>query len=356
MSTPILENDLLLRAARGERTERTPVWLMRQAGRFDPDYLELRKKCGLELEELFAHAELAAEVTLLPKRLGVDALIIFQDILTPLAPMGARFVFRPGPVLDKPIRSEQHVCDLREFDVEAELPFVAESIRLVKREIGNELPLLGFAGSPLTVAAFMIEGCSPGNALDHTRRMMQSAPAVLHVLLERLSGMTAAYLRCKIAAGVDAVQLFESIGDLLSREEYETFAHPYHQRVFAQLKDLAPRILFVKERPDLDLMAQSGADVLSIGSCIDLAKARQAYGDRLAFQGNVDNTLLRDGTLAEIDAAVERCIRQGGHRGHILNLNHGLHKDTPFDNVCRLIETCRSLRLEATEVEQEMAP
>ena len=343
-------NDLLLRAARGERTERTPVWLMRQAGRFDPQYQAFRARCGLPLEELFRRPDLAAAITLLPRRLGVDALILFQDILTPLSPMGAHFIFRPGPVLEQPIRSAADVDSLRECEPAEALGFVVESIQRVNAELAGELPLLGFAGSPLTLAAFMIEGGSPnGGGLRHTRALMQSDPALMHHLLWRLAEMTGAYLRMQVDAGVEAVQLFESVGDLLTAREYETFAHPYHAAVFSRLGETVPRMLFVKEQPLLDLMVATGADVLSVGRCVDLSRARREYGDRVAFQGNVDNRLLAEGSPDQIDDAVRQCVRAGGHHGHILNLNHGLLKDTPFDNVCRLIDACKATRLDDEE-------
>ena len=170
-------NDLLLRAARRERTERTPVWLMRQAGRFDPKYLAIRDRCGLELEDLFRDPELACEITLLPIRFGVDAAILFQDILTPLAPLGARFVYRPGPVLERPIRGRRDIDRLRALDPRDELSFVSTSIKLVLSELKGALPLIGFAGAPLTLATFMIEGRSPGAKADQTRQLMQQDPA-----------------------------------------------------------------------------------------------------------------------------------------------------------------------------------
>jgi uroporphyrinogen decarboxylase len=252
-------------------------------------------------------------------------------------------------VLDRPIRSEADVDRLREFEPAEELPYVAESLRLVKDELAGELPLLGFAGAPLTLAAFMIAGGSPGRDIAPTRALMREQPAVMHRLLERLADMTVTYLRMQIDTGADAVQLFESIGDLLEPGEYEAFAHPYHRRIFARLGDAVPRILFVKEQPQLDLMLETGADVLSVGRCIDLEQAMQQYGARVAFQGNVDNELLAAGTFEKIEQATKRCIEAGGHRGHILNLNHGLLRHTPFDNVCRLIDTCRSYRIESID-------
>ena len=183
-------NDLLLRAARGERTERTPVLLMRQAGRFDPKYLAIRDQCGLKLEQLFRDPQLASEITMLPIRLGVDAAILFQDILTPLAPLGANFVFRPGPILENPIRDGRRIEQMRVFDPRADLPFVSESIKLVLHELDGSLPLIGFAGAPLTLATFMIEGRSPGDNAETTQRLMQQEPTLFHRLLDLLTQVT----------------------------------------------------------------------------------------------------------------------------------------------------------------------
>jgi uroporphyrinogen decarboxylase len=312
---------------------------MRQAGRFDPEYRRIRNQCKLPLEELFCEPELAARISLLPKRFGVDAIIFFQDILTPLAPMGARFLFRPGPVLEAPVRSADHIESLRPFDVARELPFVPKTLRLVRESLAGELPLLGFAGAPLTLAFFLTDGGSPDADGGKVRTLMRESPALLHRLLDRLTDMTVDYLRLQIESGVDAVQLFESMADRISRTEYEAFAHPYHTRIFAELGPQAPRILFAKDHTAVDLMADSGADVCSFSDCVDLAEAKRKYGHRVAFQGNVDNRLLVDGAPEEIDTAVRQCLAAGNHEGHILNLSHGLLKDTPVENVRRFIET-----------------
>ena len=332
-------NDLFLRAVRRERTERTPVWLMRQAGRFDPQYREIRRRNDMPLEELFRQPDLAAEISLLPKRLGVDAIIFFQDILTPLAPMGARFVFRPGPVLDSPVRTAADADALRPFDVAAELDFVPQTLRTVRDALAGELPLLGFAGAPLTLAFFLIEGGSPKPDSNLTRALMRDAPEVMHRLLDRLADMTADYLALQVEAGVDAVQLFESTANLLSPAEYEQFAHPYHVKIFAKLARRVPTILFVKNQPFVELMARSGADVISVGSCVDLAEARSQVGHRVALQGNVDHRIVATGSFEQLDEAVRNCIIAGDHTGHVLNLDNGVDKDTPIENVCRLIET-----------------
>ncbi len=344
-----LKNDLLLRAARRERTERTPVWMMRQAGRFDPEYQAIRKRYGAPLEVLFRTPDIAAEISVLPQRFGVDAIIYYQDILTMLMPMGADFVFRPGPVLAEPIRTAAQIDALTPFDQAESLPFVAEELALVRRALDGALPLLGFAGSPATLAFFLIEGGSPGWAPQHAKRFLREEPRLAHRLLAWLADVVADHLAYQIESGADAVQLFESVGDLLTEDEYRTFAHPYHVRVFQRLGACVPTILFVKEQPWVELMAEAGADVLSVGSCVDLADAKRRVGDRVALQGNVDNAMIVRAGLDEIDAAVQACVAAGGHEGHILNLNHGLLRDTPFENACQVVRSCKSIRLSQTE-------
>ncbi len=338
-----LKNDLLIRAARRQRTERTPVWMMRQAGRFDPEYRRLRDAAAVPLEVLFRSPEPAAEISLLPKRFGVDAIIFYQDILTPLAPLGTEFLFRPGPVLEHPVRTQADIDRLRLFDPAAELPFVSRELSLIRRALDDELPLLGFAGAPLTLAFFLIEGSSPGQTPTHAAAILRDNPTALHRLLDKLATLTADYLAYQIESGADAVQLFESCGDLLTKSQYREFAHPYHVQVFERLATRVPTILFVKEQPLIDLMAASGADVISVGKCVDLATAKAQVGDHVALQGNVDNQLLVNGTLEQIDATVAECVRAGNHQGHILNLNHGILKQTPFENGCRFVEACRKI-------------
>lgn len=337
----MLENDLLLRAARREHTERTPVWLMRQAGRTDPAYRDIRARADLPLEALFRDPTLAAEISLLPRRLGVDAIILFQDILTPLGPMGAEFVFRPGPMLRNPLRTPSDFSTLHRYDAATKLDFVTSAMKQVRGALADSLPLLGFAGAPLTLAFFLIEGKSPGRDPARARAMMRDDSPGMHRLLDQLADMTADYLLLQIEAGADAVQLFESIADLITLEQYREFAHPYHVKIFSKLAQRVPTILFVKEQPFVDLMADSGANVLSVGMCVDLADAQARFGHRVAFQGNVDNRLLASGSNEEIDAAVRRCLDAGGRRGHILNLNHGLLKETPITSVERIIATCK---------------
>ena len=354
-----LKNDLLLRASRCLPVERVPVWMMRQAGRSDPLYRQIREEINLPLERLFrtcpapmsdTDVEWAVKISLLPKRIGVDAIIVYKDILTPLAPMGAHFRFSPGPVLSQPVRTQSQVDALCPLDKpHVQLEYTGHVIRTLRETLDGELPLIGFAGAPLTLAFFLIAGESPmkkGAGISEKAtpifQMMAEAPQLLHHLLDKLTDMTINYLNYQISEGVQIVQLFESIADVLSREMYETFALPYHQRIFAELNSDVPGILFAKECTYVNLMHQSGADVLSIGKCVDLQKAKTEIGGSMAFQGNVDNDIVRDGTFSDITEAVHNCIKQGGKIGHILNLSHGLHRDTPFENVKHFVHIAKT--------------
>ena len=355
-----LKNDLLLRAARCLPVERVPVWMMRQAGRSDPLYRQIREELNLPLEQLFrtcptpmseTDVESAVKISLLPKRIGVDAIIVYKDILTPLSPMGAHFRFDPGPILKPPIRTQAQVDALQPVDnPSTQLTFTGNVIRRLRETLNNELPLIGFAGAPLTLAFFLIAGESPikrGTGISEKAapvfQMIEETPERMHRLLSKLTEMTVNYLNYQISEGVQVVQLFESIADVMPRHLYEEFAFPYHQQVFAELNPETPSILFAKECAYLDLMHQSGADVLSVGKCVDLSKAKAETDGTVAFQGNVDNDILRDGTPEDITAAVKTCLKQGGKIGHILNLSHGLHRDTPFENVKHFVNIAKTL-------------
>ena len=357
----MLKNDLLLRAARRLPVDRVPVWMMRQAGRSDPAYRVLREKINLPLERLFRtipcsfsdqEIEWAIEISLLPKRIGVDAIIVYKDILTPLCPMGVHFRFDPGPILDSPIRTQNQIEALRPLDDPAsQMVFTGRIISGLRETLEGELPLIGFAGSPLTLAFFIVAGTSPmaaggvvSNAARTVFQMMDEEPRLFHELLQRLTQMTINYLNYQILAGVQVVQLFESIADQIDRLRYETFVQPYHEQIFAALDPNTPSILFAKECPYLSLMLKSGADVLSVGKCVDLSIAQREAKGKVAFQGNVDNSILRDGTCDDITTAVNNCLQAGGKVGHILNLSHGLHRDTPFENVKHFVKVAKEVQ------------
>lgn len=334
-------NDLVLRAACGETTERTPVWMMRQAGRTDPKYREIREKCGLPLEDLFRSVEYAVEISLLPRRIGVDAIIFFQDILPPLSPMGVDFVFRPGPVLENPIRTKADVDRLVLYDPSEELPFVGETLSALRRELDGSLPLFGFAGAPLTLLFFMAKGGTPGKGAD-ALSLLEREPLVAHKALEKLTEMTCRYLLYQTESGAQAIQLFESSANLLTKEIYKEFALPYQQRIFECIGNRVPTLIFAKGFDSLELMQKSGADVLSIPNRFSISEVRSQLGQDVAVQGNVSNHMLVTATAEEIQSAVRDCIASGESRGHILNLSHGLLRETPWENVQEFVRAAKS--------------
>ena len=338
----VFKNDRLIRVLNYLPVDRIPVWMMRQAGRTDPEYNQLRKNDGRALEELFADPEIAIKISLLPKRLGVDAIIMFQDILTPLTPMGAGFHFAPGPILEKPVRTMAQVKALCLPEPETELRTVAQILSGLKTELAGELPVLGFAGSPMSLAFFMIAGSSPNKKINEVLAFIVEQPSFIQALLERLTEMTVDYLNYQIASGADAVQLFESFADVIPLELYKKYVQPTHEKIFSALIPTTPSILFTKESPHLDLLLKSGASVLSVGSCIDLGKAKKRAPEMI-FQGNVDNQILADGTKEEITQAVRKCFEQSGRKNHILNLNHGLLERTPYENVQHFVDVAKEL-------------
>ena len=336
----VIKNDRLLRVLNHLPVDRVPVWMMRQAGRTDPEYNQLKKNDGRALEKLFADPEIAIKISLLPKRLGVDAIIMFQDILTPLTPAGAGFHFAPGPILEKPVRTMAQVKALRAFDPEVHLQSVSQILKGLNAELKGELPVLGFAGSPMSLAFFMIAGRSPNQKLAEVLAFIEEQAEITQALLDWLTVMTVDYLNFQIASGAHAVQLFESFADVIPLEIYKKFVQPTHEKIFSALATTAPSILFTKESPHLDLMLQSGASVLSVGNCIDLGYA-QKQAPEMIFQGNVDNKTLADGTKEDITQAIQKCFEQTGRKNHILNLNHGLLERTPFENVQHFVKAAK---------------
>ncbi len=338
----LLKNDRLVRVLNQLPVDRVPVWIMRQAGRTDPEYKKLRKEDGRPLEKLFSDVEVSIKISLLPKKLGVDAIIMFQDILTPLTPTGTIFRFAPGPILSEPIRTMNQVKAIRELDSETQLVTVGKIIKGINENLGGELPLLGFAGSPMSLAFFMIAGSKPNQKYKEISAFINDNPVFIQALLERLIELTIDYLNYQIASGVHAVQLFESFADVISLEIYEKYVQPSHEKIFNSLNDNTPSILFTKESPNLELMLQSGATALSLGSCIDLDAAKKQAPDAI-FQGNINNKILADGSKEEITKAVEKCLAGTRKKNHILNLNHGLLERTPFENVQHFVNVAKDL-------------
>jgi uroporphyrinogen decarboxylase len=309
---------------------------MRQAGRWDPEFNRVR--AGLSFYEFSENVELAAQASLLPRRFGVDAIILFYDITTLTVAMGLPFVLRPnqGPVPDHPVRSIADVGRLEAEPDASRFAHVRQLLQRVRAELKGELPVIVFAGAPFTLATYCI---GTGKDMDATRRFAAEQPAVWQGLLDQLTTATIHFLNTLVREGADLYQLFDSWAGMLSSEEYGRWAQPRHEAIFAGVPQV-PRILFVKECPFLEMMTASGADVISLGTSHDLAAARKQY-PQLVFQGNVDEELLRSGTPEQVAEATRRCLEAGGGQRHIVNLSHGVDRATPVANFEAYIRAAR---------------
>ena len=325
---------LLIRTIRGEMVQRPPVWAMRQAGRWDPEFNRLRGK--LSFYEFSENAELSAQASLLPVRFGVDAVILFYDITTLAVAMGLRFelVRNRGPVPKPAIRNREDVSRLTAEPDPNRFAHVLDILGRVRKELAGSLPILVFAGAPFTLASYCI---ATGKDVAATRRFIAENPAAWEALVEVLTRATVHFLRTLAEAGADAFQLFDSWAGKLTSEEFQRWAVPYHRAIVGS--DLTiPSILFVKECPYVEAMLASGADVISLGTGHDLASLRQRHRDA-TFQGNVSAELLRRGTPEQVAEATRRCIAAGGGHRHIVNLNHGVDRHTPVDNFAAFVQT-----------------
>ena len=332
------DTHLLIRAARGEAVERPPVWAMRQAGRWDPEFRAVR--AGMSFYEFSENVEASARASLCPRRFGVDAIILFYDITTLPVSMGLPFALKTGagPVPDRPVRT---LADLDRLDADPHPDTYAHIRGLLKRvkdELRGELPVLVFAGAPFTVATYCI---GTGKNMTATRRFAAENPAVWNGLLAKLSHATGLFLNNLIADGADIYQLFDSWAGMLTHEEYNHWAHPHHCSVF-QASPTVPRILFVKECPYLDLMVNTGAEVVSLGLTHDLAAAKAKY-PHMVFQGNVSEDILRTGTPEQVRIATRAVVQAGGGHRHIVNLNHGVGKETPVANFEAYIRAAKEI-------------
>jgi uroporphyrinogen decarboxylase len=321
------EAALLLRAARGEAVERPPVWAMRQAGRWDPEFNRLRG--DLSFYEFSENVDLAAKASLLPRRFGVDGIILFYDITTLAVAMGLPFVLRAneGPVPARPVRSMADVERLEPKPNLSRFQHICELLCRVREELKGELPVIVFAGAPFTLASYCV---GTGKDIGATRRFARQCPDVWGELLNRLQAGTVHFLAALVNQGADLYQLFDSWAGSLEPHEYDEWAQHHHSVICSSVGQ-TPRILFVKESPYLDRMAETGAEVISLGCRHDLAAARRKYPG-LIFQGNVDEMLLRIGTPEQVAEATRLCVRASGGQKHIVNLNHGLNRNTPVAN------------------------
>jgi len=333
---------LFLAACRRQPVARVPVWMMRQAGRYLPEYRALREKYSFL--EVAKTPELAAEVSLQPyRRLGVDAVIVFSDILIPAEAMGAQIELGDaGPVITSPIRTAAQVDALAAFDPERETRFVADAIRLLRSSLGSDIPVLGFAAAPWTLACYLVQGCSR-EGFPAAKAMLRDEPRAFRKLLEKTARATARYLKAQIAAGAAAVQLFDTWAGELDAPTYRDFELPATQLLIEELAPGdAPVILFSKASNHLlSSLLRTGANVLSVDWRMDLAQLRENFGDRIAIQGNIDPSVLLTSPEA-IRGAVNHAIRQTRGRGHILNLGHGILPETPVENALAFIRAGQS--------------
>jgi uroporphyrinogen decarboxylase len=330
-------NDRFLRACRRKPVDATPVWFMRQAGRSLAAYRSLRERYGIL--ELAKTPELCAEISLMPVReLGVDAAVMFADIMLPLEPMGVRLRIEPdiGPIIERPIRSAEDVASLRSFDP-GDVSFTLDAIRLVRRELAGSAAVIGFSGAPFTLACYLIEG-RPSRDHAVARAFMTGQPAAWDELMARLSGMVVAYLRAQVEAGADAIQVFDSWAGCLAPADYRRHVQPHVRRIFDAFLDV-PTIHFTTGSAGmLEDVAAAGGDVIGVDHRIGLADAWRRIGFDRAIQGNLDPARLLAGWEATEAGGREVIEQAAGRPGHIFNLGHGVLPETDPDLLRRLVD------------------
>ena len=337
-----------LRACRCEPHERVPVWFMRQAGRSLPEYRAIRGTGSIV--QAIRTPDLATEITLQPvRRYGTDAAILYSDIVTPIEAIGFGVDVAPGigPVVERPFRSAADLERIRPLDPEADTPYVLETVRNLVRELGD-VPLIGFAGAPFTVASYLVEG-RPSRTYEHTKRLMYTDPDLWFALLDRLADLALASLQSQVANGASAVQLFDSWAGALSPSDYVRYVQPASRKVLEGIAPTGvPRIHFgVNTGELLTHMRDAGADVMGVDWRMDLDDARTRLGDGTALQGNLDPVAVLAGADVALDKARDVLRRAGGHRGHIFNLGHGVLPDTDpevLEQVVELVHTEGTVR------------
>ncbi|PWW14080.1 MULTISPECIES: uroporphyrinogen decarboxylase [Pseudidiomarina] len=345
-----LKNDLYLRALLRQPTERTPIWMMRQAGRYLPEYREVRKQAG-DFMALCKNPELACEVTLQPlRRFGLDAAILFSDILTIPDAMGLGLYFETGegPKFERPLRDLAAIEKLAVPDPELELGYVMDAVRTIRRELKGQVPLIGFSGSPWTLATYMVEGGSTKN-FSVVKKMMFAEPQAMHLLLDKLAQSVTSYLNAQIAAGAQAVMIFDTWGGALSPRDYREFSLRYMQQIVSGLTRHAdgrqvPVTLFTKNGGAwLADMAATGCDALGVDWTTDLATARSLVGDKVALQGNMDPSVLY-ASPERIRAEVATILASYGQgTGHVFNLGHGIHPEVNPEHAGAFIDAVHEL-------------
>jgi uroporphyrinogen decarboxylase len=340
-------NDLLLRAARRLPVSHTPVWIMRQAGRYLPEYRRIREK--IAFLDLCKNPDVAAEVTVQPvTRLGVDAAVIFSDILIPTEAMGMTLELGDaGPHFPNPLRSQADIEALKSFDPEEKTGFLAEAIRRTRRVLEDSVPVIGFAGAPFTLAAYMVEGGGTKTFI-HIKRLLFEQPKLAHALFEKLTTALIPYLQMQVKAGAQVIQIFDSWGGELSPQDFEAFSLPYLTRMVSELKATGvPVILFGTSMSTLlPLMRRTGADVIGLDWRIQADDARRILGPEVAVQGNLDPLALFLPPEA-LEARVQDILTRAGPTGHIFNLGHGILPPTDPDAAKRLVDLVHRLSARA---------
>lgn len=339
-----MEESIFLRACRREQVEYTPVWLMRQAGRYMKEYRSIRRK--YDFLTMCKTPEIAAEVTLQPiERLGVDAAIIFADILLPLEGMGIELTFakNEGPVIHNPVRTREDIERLMVIEPLEEVSFVMEAIRIVRRELDGKIPLIGFSGAPFTLASYMVEGGHSRNYII-TKTLMYNDPHSWHLLMEKISEVITRYLKAQIEAGAQAVQIFDSWVGCLGPGDYREYVLPHIKRVIEGINKNVPVIHFATNSSALlELMREAGGDVIGVDWRVDIGDAWERIGYERAIQGNLDPVVLF-ANQEVIERAVKAILNAIGNRpGHIFNLGHGILPKTPVENVVALVEMVHRL-------------
>lgn len=340
----ILQNDLLIKAALSQPTERPPVWMMRQAGRFMPEYWEIKNKYSFL--EMCKTPEIAADVTMLPvDLLGIDAAILFSDILVTAEAMGGDLSFEQGvgPRFSNPVRSQ---ADADKLDVNCldKLQYVADAIRVIQQRLNGSIPLIGFAGAPFTILSYLVEG---GSSKDFklTKLLLNNEPKLAHAILQKIADVTIQYLNMQIEAGVNAVQLFDSWALALSWNDYRDFSHYYNTYILANIKRSVPVISFCKGSSVFaPMMAEAKPDVISIDWNADLKNIKQSLPEGIAVQGNLDPFVLYADKKVIKEKILQLFERMRGEKGFIFNLGHGIMPDIPFDNVKYAIEVVKEFR------------
>jgi uroporphyrinogen decarboxylase len=334
ITAPGVRDSLFLRACRRESVERTPVWFMRQAGRYMAEYRALRE--NYTLLQLCRTPDLATEVTLQPvRRIDVDAAILFSDLLIPLEPMGIAFDFvkGEGPAIEHPIRSSADIDAVRVVDPRETISYTFAAIRQIKRELGARLPLIGFAGAPFTLASYAIEG-GHSNNFALTKGLMYGDPAAWHRFADKLATVVGDYLSAQIDAGADVVQVFDSWVGALNEADYREFALPHTRKIFDAIGGRVPTIHFgVASASILHVMREAGGDIIGADWRIPLDEAWRRIGDDRGIQGNLDPTLLLGPRDRLLSGAADVLARAANRPGHIFNLGHGILPMTPVENV-----------------------